>query len=297
MRITHLLTLSICLSLVACATGKGEEETTDGDVTGEDGGVGGDGGGDGADGADGGGDGSDGADGGSGDGSDGSDGADGGGSDGGTGDDPLDCDPAGRGYRLDLGGADFVEPAGIGGLLGSLLSEDWLLGVSSASGSDIEFEMAFSTGLGEAQDYCSPTVAFPAADFSTNPAFVLGPQDTTLSLVGTEITIAQLELSGKISADCGSMEDGRLAGQIDVRDLGDLFSGLTGSTDAAVNCATLASFGASCQACLSDGAELCLGLDIQNLEGNEDGESSVECVPDEDCHEMCPSSDGSDCAC
>ena len=308
MRTTSILALALSLSLVGCATGKGEESAAEGDVdTTDGGGVGEDGASDGTDGTDGtdGADGTDGTDGGDGtDGTDGGDGGDGGdsgsddgGDDGTVPDEPVECDLTGHGYRLDLAGATWIEPAGVGGLLGSFLEDDLMVGVVAASGTTLNLEMALSDGAGGPQNYCLPTIPFPPADFSGDPAFAVGPADTTIAVAGTEVTIRNLELTGWFSRDCSDINDSHLEGQIDVRDLSSLLEGITGSSDPGVACSTLAAFGASCTTCVADGEPYCLDMELEDLGGVEDGESSVECVPDSDCHAMCADGDGSECSC
>lgn len=200
---------------------------------------------------------------------------------------PVDCDLTTQGYRVSLADATFVEPATLGSLIGGLLEQDLLMQPVSASETEINIIAAISTGIGESQDYCNPSIEFPPAAFD-NPTVSIGPEDTPIDAAGVTITINQLELIGDFSPDCQGFGGGELKGELDARDLAELLEDLTGSTDPQVACDTLAGFGVTCGSCSSDGEPFCVTIIAEDIEATTDASSGVECVPDEDCHAGCP---------
>jgi hypothetical protein len=207
---------------------------------------------------------------------------------------PIACDLVGRGYRVSLASARFVEPAALGGLIGSALEQDILIGVASLDGSTIVMEGAISTTAGGPQDYCDPTIAFPPAEFA-DPYVQIGPQDTTISAAGVDITIGSLELSGAFASDCSYFGGGELSGELDARVLAPLLAELVGSDDPDQACTLLSSFGVTCEACSSDGAPYCASILADQIVAQSDSSSTVECVSDSDCS-GCESGNGCPCA-
>jgi hypothetical protein len=165
----------------------------------------------------------------------------------------------GKTFALDLADARIVEPAGIGSVLTSYLTQDILVGVSGVT--DTEIQMLGAIGVEDAdpptQDYCDPTIDFPAADFSDQPFFQIGPQTTTLAVAGYSIEIGNLEITGTIAADGSYFGGGTLSGTIDTRPLAPL---LDDSGDPGAICDLAVNFGAACEACPSDGEPYCLTL-------------------------------------
>ncbi len=209
---------------------------------------------------------------------------------------PIDCDLTGLGYRVNLGEANFVEPAALGGLIGSVLEQDILIAVEAQTDSELAIIGAISESAGSGQDYCEPTIPFPAAAFD-NPSVQIGPADTTISAAGTEVTIRNFELGGDFASDCSAFVGGTLSGELDARDLAPLLADVTGSDDPAVACATLEGFGVTCIPCSSDGEPFCVTIIANEIEAGSDASSSVECVPDADCHENCADAGLTTCAC
>lgn len=186
----------------------------------------------------------------------------------------------GRTYVLDLQNARIVEPDGIGSVLTSYLTQDILVGVETVS--DTKIQMVGAIGAEDAspprQEFCDPTIPFPEADFDESPFFVIGPEDTTLSVAGYSITIGELEISGTFAADASYFGGGTLSGTIDTRPLDGLVSD-TGEPGAV--CALATNFGAECEPCPNDGEAYCLtlvadqivaeeisGTTLQQVEGN-----------------------------
>ena len=192
----------------------------------------------------------------------------------------LTVDLVGRTYAVDLASGNFVQPPGIGSLLGGLFENNILLSVTSA-GSTLEFIGALSVEGDTSQDPCSETFAdFPSADFSNAPMFEVPENDLSLSISGYEATIYALAVSGTF----GENEDGttyfgggELSGELDARQLVDIVGGLMDGVESEDDvCGLVAGFGVSCSACTSDGAAYCVNLEVNRLVANETGETLVE---------------------
>jgi hypothetical protein len=267
----RLLCLPLLLSLACAPTssagGKGDVSNEGELNSGEDAGAGEDGGTEdsGANADDGGTDGGDtgsdgGADGGSAD-TGGSDGGTDGGTDGGDDGVPdVSCIADGVTWSVDLAGGNWVEPAGVGSFISGAIEDQPLLTITGVSGSEISMAVSVAAD-GECVD-------FPTADFSDNPSFDIGPVDVEFSVSGYFIPVSELEMSGTFSSDCSTIEDLRLAGALDVRDMGDIFEGLVGTSDPGTICSYLSFLGASCGAC-SDGEDYCLGVEVQEIPAEE----------------------------
>jgi hypothetical protein len=160
-------------------------------------------------------------------------------------------------YTIDLANARIVEPAGIGSVLTSQLQQNILVGVQSVDASSIQMIGAIATDGTTTQNYCDPTIPFPAADFSAAPYFTVGPQTTTLSVAGYNVEIQDLEITGTFAADGSYFGGGTLSGTIDTRPLAPL---LDDSGNEGAICDLAVNFGAQCQACPSDGEPYCLTL-------------------------------------
>ena len=179
----------------------------------------------------------------------------------------------GKAFTIDLGSANFVEPAGLGAILEGVLEQNILVGVTAASDTTVEMIGAISVAGTTEQDTCTPSIDFPEADFSENPHFSVGPEDTTIAVAGYSATIRGLQISGDFAPDYSYFGGGVLAGTIDSRDLAAIpdLQSLTGcdGTDDACLCNFISSSGlATCSAC-SDGEELCLTLLADSIIANE----------------------------
>jgi len=200
----------------------------------------------------------------------------------------------GNTYVIAFEGARFVKPAGVGSLLLGMLEQDILLGVVSVSDTEIEMSGALSRTDSTAQDRCEPSIDFPdAADFTGAPFFSIGPQDTTLSAGGFDVAINQLQIAGDFTADGSQIGGATFSGEIDARDLvGALVSGgLLQEEDPDAVCDLIGTFGVSCEACSSDGANYCLAIYVDQITANLDDQTLVAqdaCDPvacDEGCEE------------
>ncbi len=164
----------------------------------------------------------------------------------------------GKAFALDLAAARIVEPAGIGAVLSSYLTQDILVGISGVSGNQIQMIGAIGAEGAEppVQNYCDPTIPFPTADFSSAPFFSIGPADTTLNVAGFAITIGDLNITGTIAPDGSYFGGGTLSGTIDTRPLAPL---LDDSGNEGAICDLAVSFGVTCEPC-ADGMNFCLNL-------------------------------------
>ncbi|MDP2314474.1 MAG: Ig-like domain-containing protein [Pseudomonadota bacterium] len=188
----------------------------------------------------------------------------------------------GRTYALDLAGARILEPAGVGTVLTSYLTQDILVGVSAVSSTDITMIGAIGKEKVSPpeQDYCDPSIPFPIANFSEQPYFQIGPQTTTLAVAGYSIEIGDLEITGTFAADGSYFAGGTLSGVIDTRPLAPL---LDDSGDPAAICNLAVSFGAVCEACPADGEPYCLSLVADQIQALQvEGQTLVE-VTGNDC--------------
>ncbi len=177
-----------------------------------------------------------------------------------------------RTYVVNLGDANFVEPAGVGSLIGQFLTQNILLGVVSADDSSMVMRGAVSIEDTTDQDYCNPSIEFPEeADFSEAPYFQIGPEDTALSAAGFEIKINQLRVSGDFAPDYSYFGGGILQGEIDARDLVDILvdQGIISDDDPSAVCELIAPFGVVCGAC-QDGLDYCLSIYVNQIEAMED---------------------------
>ncbi len=205
-------------------------------------------------------------------------------------DDGIDL--VGNTYVVSLDGARFVKPAGVGSLLLGMLEQDILLGVVAVSDTEIQMMGAISQTDSTDQDMCEPSIDFPeAADFTSAPFFSIGPQDTTLSAAGYDISISDLNFAGDFTSDGGQIGGAILSGEIDARDLvGALVGGgLLEEEDPDAVCDLIGTFGVSCEPCASDSQAYCLSIYVDQITANVDDQTLVaqdECNPEE-CSEGC----------
>jgi hypothetical protein len=196
----------------------------------------------------------------------------------------ADCELTGRTFMVDLANARFVKPEGVAELLLGQLEDDILLGVMGET--ETEVEILGALGTSEGQDFCTPSIDFPVADYTEAPYFSVGPQDTSISAAGMDIQISSLQISGTFASDCSSFGGAILGGELDARLLGDLLGDLVGTSDPDEICTLLTGFGVTCGACTSDGADYCIEILADQMTADE-LDATLECVAGEDCHEAC----------
>lgn len=208
---------------------------------------------------------------------------------------PLTVDITGGTYAVDLASGNFVEPAGIGDLIGGLLENNILIGIQSTENNLLSIRGAISEEGNSDQDYCSETLdSFPDADFSESPYFVIPEGDVTLSVAGIDLTINALSISGTFAADGSYFGGGEVSGQLDARVLAPLASdlGLEDDSPEAL-CNLLLGFGVQCIPC-GDGEPYCANLRVNRLSAD-DTEEELGLVCEGDCHELCAENSG-ECA-
>ncbi len=184
----------------------------------------------------------------------------------------LTTDIVGKTYAVDLASGNFVQPPGIGSLLGGLFTNNILLGITGAD-ANLEIMGAISVEGSTDQDMCTETFTdFPAADFSGSPMFSIPEGDVTLSVAGYTATIYSLSVSGTFAADGSYFGGGELSGELDARQLVDIVGGLMDGVESADDvCGLVAGFGVSCSECSSDGEAYCVTLEVNRLVANETG--------------------------
>lgn len=194
-----------------------------------------------------------------------------------------------RVYTLDLQAEDvrIVIPEGVGSVLESYLDVTLFIQVADANSSTLSMFGAVADDAGTAQDYCSPTLDFPTAEFTAAPYFEVGPQTTTISVADYTVTIEDLYISGTFATDGSYWGGGVLSGSVDTRPLVDLVE--EGGEDGAI-CEIVAGFGVACETCPADGQPYCLSIKAVGLGGDEVTSTSLEEIEMADCHEMCPDS-------
>lgn len=182
-------------------------------------------------------------------------------------------DLPGKAYQIDLATANFVEPAGIGSVIGSLLEQNILVGVTEASDTTVKMIGAISDaddsdgdGNIEEQDPCNATIDFPEADFE-NPHFQVGPETTTISAAGYDITIEDLEIGGDFASDASYFGGGTLSGTVDTRPLAPLLDP-EGGESAICDLVVELEYG-ECQPCPTDGEAFCLTLVVNRITATE----------------------------
>lgn len=167
---------------------------------------------------------------------------------------------AGRTYYLDLGGAFYEEPAGLGALIAQYLNQPLLIGVVSSNVDEIELMGAQGRVDGATgailQDTRLSTFYFGTASFVARPYLLASAPTVPLTYDGTDIRFYNFRLESTFSSDGEVLGEPRLTGQIDTRNLGPLL-GVGSAPDA--TCETAAGLGVDCEAC-PDGEVLCLPL-------------------------------------
>ena len=207
----------------------------------------------------------------------------------------LTADLVGKTYAVDLGSGNFVQPAGVGELIGGLLENDILIGIKSVDADSLGIRGALSGTENSDQDFCTETLEqFPDADFSAAPYFEIPEGDVTISVAGIEATIKDLSVAGTFAADGSYFGGGELSGQLDARELIDVIAeaGLDAETPDDI-CNLLLGFGVQCVEC-ADGEAYCVTLEVDRLSANETGQT-LGLVCEGECHEQC-ASNSDECA-
>jgi hypothetical protein len=185
---------------------------------------------------------------------------------------PLSIDAAdlvGKTYELDLPGAYFKEPVGVGALLSTYLENPLL--ASPVAVTDTEITMLAAQGLWDtegvpSQDMGMGTYPFPPSDWTGAPFF---SGDTEQIIVtydsggsSTDIVIHNVHLEGTFAADGSSLGGAWASGLADTRNLYSLLDipDMPGIDPEMLVCTYLGSFGLPCVDC-GDGEDLCLYME------------------------------------
>ena len=198
----------------------------------------------------------------------------------------------GNTYAVALGEARFVKPEGVGSLLGGLLTQDILVGVTAADDTTISMMGALSQEGSLEQDRCEPSIEFPvAADFTEAPFFSINADELALTVADFNVAINDFTLSGTFASDGSYMGGAVLAGLLDARDLVEALIGggiLEEGSNAQDVCDLIGAFSVNCEAC-SDGEEYCLSIHVDQIMADKTGSTLVaqdECDP-EACSDGC----------
>lgn len=172
-------------------------------------------------------------------------------------------DPAsliGRTYALDLASGRWIEPPGVGGVIGAVLTQDLLVGVTDADATVLSLMGALSDDQG-GQDTCVETIDFPIdADFTQNPYFAAGAPEVVFEVMGLQLAISDLDLSGGFDTDGSKIAGAAVFGILDVGTL----APLVGSDP----CALFATFGVSCVTC-ANGNPTCVNVAVDSMQAPE----------------------------
>ena len=191
-------------------------------------------------------------------------------------------------YALALGQARYIEPPGVGALIGQFLTFDLLLGVENVDAGANKITMLGALGVeGQpgVQEPCQPTIPFPPADIAQNPYFELGPQKFSIVAEGREIVIDNLYLSGSFAPDGSYIDGAVLAGTIDTRPFKDLVDDNPDAPDSAV-CDLAASLNVQCSDCPDNSGKFCISLLADSIQA-EKLTKSVERIDDPCTLERC----------
>lgn len=167
----------------------------------------------------------------------------------------------GKTYALDLANATWISPEGAGVLIASVFGGAVLIGVQSAS--DTELDCLGSSGQLTSseswqQDPCFPTIDFQSVDFSNNPYFEIVSPLVQFEVQGITAVVHDVSVSGGLTAD--AIVDGNFSGEIDMREYTAVLQG--------DGCDLIESYlGISCVECRSDSSVDCLWIEATNIGG------------------------------
>ncbi len=164
-------------------------------------------------------------------------------------------DVEGKTYDFDFATATWIEPT-VGSTLVDLFEANhMLLMVEDVDDAAATLDLLAAPGwepdgegLGVEQYQCSDAADFAPDDFSDNPAFDLGPEVFALAGDGYDVTIHDVLVSGRFAKDGSVIEDARVEGLVDLRNI---------SAGASTACELLDVIADGCVAC-PDGEVECL---------------------------------------
>ncbi len=158
----------------------------------------------------------------------------------------------GNTYFIDLSTATYIEPPGVGSLLGLFLDMPLLLGVSSIDGGIIDFEAGLGTLEGSSSEWS--TVGdhwlFDGADFSNSPYFSAQTELLDIPYGDVVIPVHDFAISGTFAADASSIGFATFTGLGDTSTMGPLMN--LGSDPEVLCTEVLQTYGIDCIACPGD---------------------------------------------
>jgi hypothetical protein len=198
-----------------------------------------------------------------------------------------DIDLTGFTYSLDLQSGRVVVPEGVGAVLQDYMDFQILVQPTSVSATELGILGGIPDGDDPShQDYCAPSIPFPAADFTSAPFFQFGPQSTTINVADYSITIDNLMIAGTFSADGSWFGGGTLAGEVDTRPLVPIL--FPDEEDPNAICDFIEGFSVYCVPCGGDETiPFCLQIEAQDMVAESTGGATVEFVEMENCHALC----------
>ncbi len=183
---------------------------------------------------------------------------------------PLEAGPSslvGNTYVLDLAGADWVQPPGLGPLLQLYFTTPVLLGVETADTTSIDFlgaPGAIDPFEGILQDMTQQTWDFEGTGFADEPYFRTDVPEVNFKFDGLDIPVFEFRVEGTFEADGSSFGGGALIGNADTRNLG---VQLGEPDNPAAMCGYAESLGILCKSC-PDGEPYCLDLKVVGVDGS-----------------------------
>jgi hypothetical protein len=189
-------------------------------------------------------------------------------------------------FNIDLAGAEFVEPPGVGPILQSQIG-DIAIVFSPLATSDFDAgEIHIVGALGEdsggniTQDTCQESLAFTYGPDGalgggddvpagwSNPDMELGPTDLSISVQGIEATIQDLVITGTFHPDLVDMRGGTFAGKVDTRPLAPELDPEGG--EGAICDLVEETIGVGCEECGGDNpGEFCLSVLAEDIVAEE----------------------------
>jgi hypothetical protein len=156
-------------------------------------------------------------------------------------------------YDFDFATATWLEPTLGSTLVDYFAANHMLLMVEDVDDVALTLDFLGAAGFepteGTVEQYqCSDNADFTPADFSTNPAFALGPEAFGLAGDGYEVEIHDVFVSGRFAADGSAVEDAHVEGLVDLRDI---------TIGIGSACEVVELLGGDCVAC-PDGQPQCL---------------------------------------
>lgn len=172
----------------------------------------------------------------------------------------------GKTWHLDIVRARWVEPPGVSALLALYFTTPLLLGVQSAS--DTQVRVIGAPGFVDIQgqiqqDRSGASWDFPLLPFDQQPYLDVALDSVTFAFNGIEIPVTGFAFQGTFSPDTSTLGGGVLSGLGDTRNAGTLL-GQPGNP--AALCTLSEGIGVPCQPC-PDGEAYCLFIRAENVSG------------------------------